>query len=420
MAARKAGWIPHEPHDKQAEFITLPDREALYGGAAGGGKSDALLMCALQFVHVPGYAALLIRQTFADLSKPDALIPRAHEWLGGTAAVWSEQRKEYRFPSGAVVAFGYLDSPRDHFQYQGAALQTVCFDELTQLREEQYRYLFSRLRRLEGVNIPLRMRSASNPGGTGHEWVASRFGLGEYESTGTNDGERRPFVPAYLEDNPSIDQAAYRASLMHLDPTTREQLLNGDWRARKPGSVFRREWFQLIDADEVPIELRRLRAWDRAATAVKDGNDPDWSAGVLVGEHEGTYYILDMQRFRGTSRQNEERIQRTALEDGEYTPIRMEQEPGSSGNDTIDHYARRVLMGHDFRGVRPTGSKPERAAIWASAAEQGNVYVVRGPWTAAFLAECEEFPNGGHDDQVDAVSLAITCLKSASRPRIRR
>ena len=213
-----------------------PAREALYGGAAGGGKSDGLLMGAAQDVDVPGYAALLLRRSFRDLNQPDSLIPRSKEWWTGKAD-WSQQDKRWTFPSGATITFGYLDSPDDVYQYQGAAYQYIGWDELTQFPESPYRYLFSRLRRRAGVDVPLRKRAGSNPGGVGHEWVKARFVKPAVPSPG------RVFVPARLEDNPHLDAAAYIESLAELDPITREQLLRGDWDAYV-GGRFRREWFR--------------------------------------------------------------------------------------------------------------------------------------------------------------------------------
>ncbi len=124
-------WIPHEPTPKQAEFLLLPDREAFYGGAAGGGKSDALLMAALQYVEVPNYAAILFRRTFADLALPGALMDRSQEWLSGTEARWNERDKTWTFPSGATISFGYLEHENHKYRYQSAEFQFIGFDELT-------------------------------------------------------------------------------------------------------------------------------------------------------------------------------------------------------------------------------------------------------------------------------------------------
>lgn len=154
-------WSPHAPTDKQKEFLDDDGLEAMFGGAAGGGKSNGLLMSALKFVHVPGYAALLLRRSFSDLALPGAIMDRSHTWLRGTAAQWKEKDKTWVFPSGARLTFGYLERNDDHFRYQSSEFQFVGFDELTQFNEAQYSYLFSRLRRA-GVNAPLRMRSATD------------------------------------------------------------------------------------------------------------------------------------------------------------------------------------------------------------------------------------------------------------------
>lgn len=395
--ARVVRYVPHNPHAKQAEFLRLTDREALYGGAAGGGKSDALLMAALQYVHVPGYAALLLRKSYADLALPGALMPRAEEWLGETDARWNDKAKTWSFPSGATLTFGYLEHDDDRFRYKGAEFQFIGIDELTQHNEIVYRYMFSRLRRLEGSEIPIRMRAASNPGDRGHDWVKRRF-LEEGAEKG------RVFIPATIADNPSLDRQEYEATLEELDPVTRAQLLNGDWTARMGGSKFRREWFEVVDA--APAErVRWVRFWDVAATEPKKGADPDWTAGCLIGRHDdGLYYIRDVRRLRGRPQEVELLIKRTAEADTTAIPVRMEQEPGASGKTMIDHYRRRVLPQYDFKGVPSTGAKEVRANPLSSQAEAGNVKLVRGLWNGDFLDELDAFPQGSHDDQVDAAS----------------
>jgi len=398
-------WIPHQPTLKQAEFLALTCSEALYGGAAGGGKSDALLMAALMFVDTPGYSAILFRRTYNDLALPGALMDRAMEWLGGTEAHWDGVKHIWRFPSGATLTFGNLEHEQDKFRYQSAEFQYIGFDELTQFLESQYRYLFGRRRRLDTAiarNIPLRMRSASNPGNIGHDWVKRRFLI-----EGVTSG--RVFIPAKLDDNPHLDRAKYVESLQELDPITRRQYLDGDWTARHGGSIFKREWFTIVN--EAPADIRKVRYWDLAATKPKQGRDPDYTVGALLGEKNGVYWIFNIQRMQGAPPEVEALIKQTAVVDGRETRIYMEQEPGSSGVSQIDYYNRNVLKGYSFWGVKTTGPKEQRAAPVSSAAEAGNIKLVNGPWINEFLDEFEAFPEGMHDDIVDAVSGAFEQLR---------
>jgi len=398
-------WIPHKPHPKQAQFLLLNCREALYGGAAGGGKSDALLMAALQYVDVPRYSAIIFRRSFTDLALPGALMDRALEWLGATPARYNNINHCWTFPSTATLAFGNLEHEQDKFRYQSAEFQYVGFDELTQFMESQYRYLFSRLRRPADSPIPLRMRGASNPGNIGHDWVKQRFMIEGPEHD-------RTFIPAKLEDNPSLDREKYVESLTELDPITRRQYLDGDWTARHGGSIFLREWFKIVR--EPPANLKKVRFWDKASTEPKPQNrDPDWTAGLLLGTRGGQYWVLDVKRVRKPPPVVEQLIRQTTQLDNqdERVAVFMEQEPGSSGADVINYYSRNVLAGFEFRGVKTSGPKTERAGPVSSAAEAGNIFIVQGPWNGEFLDEVEAFPDGMHDDQVDALSGAFSKVR---------
>lgn len=404
-------YIPHKPTPKQLAFLLLDCEEAFYGGAAGGGKSDALLMGALQYVDSPQYAAIIFRKSFADLTKPEALMDRARSWLSGSSAEWKDIEKAWHFPNGATLSFGYLDNDTDIYHYQSAAYQYIGFDELTQFKETQYRYLFSRLRRLVDIDIPLRVRAASNPGNIGHDWVKQRFIV-----EGITKG--RVFIPATLDDNPHLDRESYVKSLDQLDPTTRQQLLKGDWSARQAGSKFRREWFEIVDS--APVECRYVRYWDLASTAPTKGSDPDWTVGALMGRtNQGTCFLKDIRRLRGTPQTVESLIKQTAQVDDKGIMIYMEQEPGSSGVNTIDHYRRLVLPQYSFYGVKTTGNKEVRANPVSSQAEAGNIKLVRGMWINAFLDEIEAFPDGAHDDQVDAVSGAYGQLATKGTAEIK-
>jgi predicted phage terminase large subunit-like protein len=416
---RMTNYIPVSPSAAQSAFLLVPQREALYGGAAGGGKSVGLLIAALQYVDVPGYDAILFRRTFRDLALPEALMDLSHKWLRSTDAHWNARDARWTFPSGATLSFGYLTSTTDRYRYQSAAFQYIGFDELTQFSEHDYRYLFSRLRRKEGVKVPLRMRAATNPGGGGHDWVRARF-----IDPGTTDD--RIFIPALLSDNPYLDRKAYEESLAELDPITRAQLLQGDWTARTTGPMFGGHWFEVVDAGPPfnlfddrkgsPVIEQAVRYWDLAATALKIASpDPDWTAGLLMGRSdEMLHYIYDVRRMRGTPKDVERLLRHTADLDPPGTVVWVEREPGSAGKAYIDHLRTDVLPDVPIYEDRVSGDKVARAAPTASHAEAGSIKMVRGDWNRAFLDEVEAFPIGRHDDQVDALAGAYRMLSQSS------
>jgi len=255
ITVTEPNWIPHTPWPRQKLFLELPHREAMYGGAAGGGKTDALAMEALKDVNVPGHAVLVLMRSYADLTKPGALMDRMHEWLAGTAARWNESQKKVMFPSGAVIDFGYLENENDKFNYRSAEYQKILFDEVTRFTETQYTYMFTRLRRLKNFDVPLKMRSGTNPASEGEPgifWVKDRFipddfrpidaaQMRVFEKEGLNaKAEKviRAFVPARVKDNPALDADEYIKSLDELDPVTRERYLEGDWQIQARGNIY--------------------------------------------------------------------------------------------------------------------------------------------------------------------------------------
>lgn len=396
-------YIPVTPTEKQLEFLSVFNKETLYGGAAGGGKSAALLMAALMFVTIPGYNALLLRRTFADLSLPEALIPLSKDWLMETDAHWNENAKKWTFPSGATLTFGYLDTDKHKYRYQGAAFHFVGFDELTQFTEAQYTYLFSRSRKVKGKDIPLRFRSASNPGGVGHEWVKERFL--DIQKKG------RLFIPARLYDNPHLDHKTYEENLDELDPVTKMQLRDGDWDVVGSGNYFQKHKFKITK--ELPNRGIKVRYWDLAGTEEKEGKDPDYTVGVLMRTWQGQYWIEDVVRGRWNPVATENIIKETAEKDGADVNIWMEEEPGSAGKHLISHYSRNILPGYTFRGNRTTGSKAVKAQPFSAAVDNGNVHILKAPWNRKFLDECVLFPQPEyHDDQVDAASGAFEQLNN--------
>lgn len=426
LTPRLTEYVPHEPTPKQTAFLLLDCLEAFYGGAAGGGKSDALLMAALQYVDVPGYNAILIRDTFKNLAQPGAIMDRAAEWLmpfvSRGKVKWMGEEKRYVFPNGATLGFGHMDGPRAHFNYQSAEFQFVGLDETVAIPEHQAMYMFSRLRRLQGSTVPLRFRCASNPPAreqvaTG-TWVKDRYvnPAGRYDA---ETGERRVFIPARMEDNPYLDRTEYERSLGKLDAVTRQQLKDGDWEIQARSGLMNRADFHILD--KVPDNIiSRVRRWDLAATEpAKPGDDPDYTSGLDMGLTAcGKFVISDVIRIRENPGVVERIIVQTAQADGRDVAVRMEQEGGASGKTVIAHYAK-ILQGWDFRGEAARKNKLQRGTPFINEVERKNVYLVAGPWVGPFLSEMELIPNGPHDDQFDTAGGAYQDLTGGIIARIR-
>ena len=412
-------YCPEEPSLTQKVFLRTYSLEGLFGGAAGGGKSSALLMSAMQYVDVPGYSAIIFRRTYADLALPGAIMDRFQTWMAKYDDVrWNGNNYTAVFPSGARLSFGYLNNQQDYLRYKGAEFQFIGMDEVTEIRESDYRYMFSRLRRPATgplAQVPLRMRSACNPA---PNWVRQRFIV-----EGTEKG--RVFVPSKLTDNPGIDADSYRQALQALDPVERKRLEEGDWWATTLGTMFDRTAVVLLDQTDIPAitsTARAVRFWDLAATEPSYSNpNPDWTVGTLMLFDQGIAYILDVKKARVRGEKVEQLIAQTAYEDGPLVAIRMEQEPGSSGKALVDQYARYVLSGYDFGGIRSTGDKVTRARPFAAAVANGNVRCLRAPWLTDWMDELSSFPEAcDHDDQVDSAVGAFTHLTGLGLPQRKR
>ena len=371
MDKKRTGIIPHEPFFEQAHFLAYTGEELLFGGAAGGGKSDCLLMAALQYVHKPDYSALILRRTFQDLSQPNAIMDRAKKWLyplTSTGIVhWNNQTKTFTFPSGSTLTFGYLAHDNDLDQYQGSELQFVGFDELTQFTERQYSYLHSRLRKVKDSDIPLRMRATTNPGGRGHEWVKARFILGP-----------QPFIPSNYTDNIYLDTDEYTKSLEKLDELTKQQLMHGDWDATiTTGLLINRE--RLIQ-NLIPITQEYHPSLSVIGIDPAGSGMDKFSMCCLTFFTNQQLVVTDLEATPN-SQQINERVRNFIIRNRKYNPvlINFEREPGSS-SETALKYWRNVLgdliPANNIRDTpaSKTGDKYTRASPHALAVKEDRLF----------------------------------------------
>lgn len=398
-------YIPRTPTVKQTTAMLLPHLEVLYGGAASGGKTEWLLMEGLRYVDRPDYHGLLFQRTYKQLQLPNSLLDRALQWLQNTDAKFDAFNKRFRFPSGATLTFGYLAHDSDKTRYDGPEFTFIGWDELTQFTEEQYQYLFGRMRRAKNSTLPLRVRAATNPGGLGHAWVKRRFIQ--------NPTAQRIFVPAFRTDNPYVDGEQYKLALANLPPLLRMQRDEGNWDAENANAVFKRAWFEKTVPEKPSYGVRWCRFWDLAAS----GADGDYLVGALVGINDdtGTVYIGDIIREQRQAAEVEDVLRATAEADTSDVMIRIEQEPGSSGKLVVASYVAK-FQGFDIKGVPAagSGSKVTRYKPLAAQAMAGNVRLVEAPWNNDFMDEIMSVPTSSHDDQADAVSSAYLELVTSA------
>lgn len=242
------------PQPKQAIWMSRPEFEALYGGAAGGGKSDAMIIEALRQVHIPHYKGLILRKTYRQLTE---LVDKSLRYYPQAVpgAKYNGTRHEWTFPSGAKVIFGGMQHSKDRLNYQGQAYDFIGFDELTQFTWEEYDYLFSRCRP-NGAGTRCYIRATANPGGVGHGWVKQRFitagapmqTIWEDIAWRDKDGKEhkkkqsRIYIPASVFDNPKLleNDPDYIVRLASMNEAEKNALLYGDWDSFS-GQVFT-EW----------------------------------------------------------------------------------------------------------------------------------------------------------------------------------
>jgi predicted phage terminase large subunit-like protein len=432
-----------KPQDgPQWAFMESAADIAIFGGAAGSGKSWALMLEPLRnCTVVPGFDAVMFRRNTTDLRKPGGLWSETMRIYPHTGGLPSAHRLEWRWPGFGSVKLAHLEYDDTVFDWHGSQVPLICFDELTTFTRFQFFYMLSRNRSTTGISPYIRASCNADAG----SWVAElidwwidkdtgypildRSGILRWFVRGDDDTLRwgdtpeqavshtgQPtgtaksltFVAAKLADNPALMERdpAYLSNLMMLPTVERERLLNGNWRIRpSAGLYFNRTWCQVIDIAPKVIEIGR--GWDLAATPETPENDPDWTASVKMARlADGRYLVMDANAFRGSPADVERRMFNTATQDGYATRVGIPQDPGQAGKHQVASLVK-MLAGYAVEFSPETGDKITRFSPFSAQCEAGNVMVLRGQWNERWFQMLEGFPELPHDDDCDATARAF-------------
>lgn len=427
----------------QTQFLKCNADIAVYGGAAGAGKTFAILMEPIYHLHVQDFGCVIFRRNSTQVRNEGGLWDTSLHIYANPQLMGEpkESSLEWKFPYGSRIKFAHLEYDSTVLSWQGSQISLIIFDELTHFTKEQFFYMMSRNRSTCGVRSYI--RATTNPDSESWVrelvdwWINPETGLAIPERSGVkrffiryNDKliwaddkqsllEQYPtiepksftFISASIYDNKKLLESdpSYLSSLQALATVERERLLNGNWNIKpSAGLYFQRRYFEIILVK--PKKLRAVRYWDRAATRKTDTNDPDYTVGIkLEKDEDGILYITDMVRFRDSPLGVQKAIKNIALQDGFNVKIGVEQDPGQAGVAEAD-YLIRMLSGFIVMAYRATKDKINRAAPVSSQAEAGNIKILKAEWNDDLIKELENFPEGNHDDAVDALSGAFMML----------
>lgn len=432
------------------------------GGAAGVGKTWALLLEPLRHISNPQFGAVFFRRTMPQITNIGGLWDEAKKLYPMMGGVPKQNPMSFVFPEESRISFSHLQHDQDKEAWAGAQVPLLCFDQLEQFLESQFWFLITRNRSMSGIRPYV--RATCNPvpeddpiGGWLHKliswWLDEDTGYPRWERSGVirwfvriaevmywADSRRAlierfshlpaediqpkslTFVPGRLEHNKKLMAVdpGYRANLLAQSLVLRERLLGGNWKIKpSAGKVFNRAWFPIIDVMPSTVGARRIRYWDKAGT--EDGGKR--TAGVrMVGPIAGDFIIEDVVKGQWSALNRETVIKDVADADAAKfgrgaVEIWVEQEPGSGGKESAESTVMN-LAGHTIRAERVTGDKMERADPLSAQAEARHVKLLRGDWNEAFLAEAHDFePKATFKDQIDAAAGAFNKLTLTFKPK---
>lgn len=445
--------IEIRPQPRQVEFLSNPADIVIYGGAAGGGKTYALLMEPLRHVHNPQFGAVVLRRTISEIIKEGGLWDEAFNLYPLLDGHPNKNEHQYRFPSGSRITFSHIQYETTLEEWKSAQIPLLEFDQLETFTQRQFFYMLSRNRSTCGVRPYVRATANPQPGWLADllGWWIAEDGYADLSKVGKirwfvrageqivwadtreelegrypgNPPKSITFIVATVFDNPILleKDPGYLSNLMAQPLVDRERLLGdrergGNWKIKpSAGKVFNRSWFKIVPS--APAGGVTVRFFDFASTEAEiKGDDPDYTAGVLARLVGGSTYILDATAAQIDAAAVDRLFVNTVLQDasrcqteGSTYKIRWEQEPGSAGK----RESRRLVMmvpDQDAKGIPPQGDKLVRAKPLASQAEVGNVYLVQGPWNEPYLEHMHQQPDWPHDDIMDASSGAYNELVS--------
>lgn len=415
---------------QQTKFLSTSADIAIYGGAAGGGKTYSLLFEPLRHIHNNGFSGVIFRREIPQIMNPGGMWDEAINLYASMGAAPNRSSHQFHFQTGSKIKFSHLEQESSVFAWQGSQIPYIGFDELTHFTKTQFFYMISRNRSTSGVKGYIRGTTNPDPDSWVKEFIGWWIGEDGYpipERDGiirwfTRDGDKLiwsdtkdsdhaksvTFIAATLEDNQILMQKdpGYVSNLESLPYVERMRLRKGNWNVRATaGNMFRRDWFEIVDA--IPAKTESVRYWDRASS---ENEDAAWTAGVKMHRAQnGLYFIEDVCRFRGRPLRVEESIKNMAIADGWLSKVGIEQDPGQAGVSEAEAYGR-LLSGFDVKIVRVSTDKVTRAKPLSAQCERGNVKLLRGQWNKDFLEELEGFPEVKYKDQVDASSGAFNLL----------